>query len=64
MKLTIYWNSYFFLFRNKPQRTELFSAERAKDHQWEFSKIRNDVCVAILGKRGYIDRKIFDEDED
>jgi hypothetical protein len=62
MKLDLFWNGVFFMFENAPQRTELFSVERAKDRDWCFSKIRNNVCVTICGPYGYLDSRSFNED--
>lgn len=62
MKLKLFWNGIIFMFENNPQRTELFSVERAKERTWLFSKIRNNICVAIMSTNGYVDGRTFDED--
>jgi hypothetical protein len=63
MKLKFVWNGLFFICPKKPARTELFSVERAKDRDFYFSKIRNNICVAICDRKGnYINSRCFGED--
>lgn len=63
MKLRFKWDDDFFMFNNKPQRTELFSVERCKTYNYWYTKIRNNICITISNNFGYITPKLFvDED--
>jgi len=61
LKIKLFWNVGLFMMDN---RTELFSVENAKESNFTFTRIRNNICIAVPGRyEAYIDGKTF-EDED